>query len=89
MASKELYIGQVEVTFVDSSTKDYLIYKSGKTISINNSINKHIVHASNQDSFTGVLREIEEITNKDLARNALGEYVFRWKIIGPDHHKFK
>ncbi len=78
MTSKKLYIGKIEVTFADGTTSDIRIYKSGRTIWIND----HIVHPLNGNSFEGVIHEISVITNKPIER-------WKWKEFGPDYSKLQ
>ena len=78
MTSKRLYIGIIEVTFADGTSFDVRIYKSGRTIWIN----EHIVHPSNRNSFEGVIHEIGVITNKRIEK-------WEWKVFGSDYNKLK
>lgn len=78
MTSKKLYIGKIEVTFADGTTSDMRIYKSGRTIWIND----HIVHPSNRNSVEGVIHEIGVITNKRIEK-------WEWKVLGPDYSKLQ
>lgn len=78
MANKKLYIGTIEVTFADGTASDVRIYKSGRTIWIDD----HIVHPSNRSSFEGVVHEIEVITDKRIMN-------WDWKTFGPDYDKLE
>lgn len=59
MGSKKEYIGRLLVKFGDKTTLAVTIHKSGRTIFINDKP----VHASNRDSFDGVIHEIEVFCN--------------------------
>lgn len=78
MTGKKLYIGDIEVTFADGTTSDMQIYKSGRTIWIN----EHIVHPLNRNSFEGVIREVGVITNKRIEK-------WEWKVRGSDYSKLQ
>jgi hypothetical protein len=78
MSSKKLYIGKVSVTFVDGETIEKNIFKSGRTIWIND----HIVHAMNRNSFDGVIDEISVIHNKAIEK-------WDWVSFGPDYDKLQ
>jgi len=78
MTSKKLYIGNTEVTFADGTSSDVRIYRSGRTIWIND----HIVHPSNRNSFEGVIHEIGVITNKRIEK-------WEWKVFGSDYSKLQ
>jgi len=78
MTSRKLYIGNIEVTFADGTRSDVRIYKSGRTIWINDDV----VHASNRNSFEGVIHEIEVLTNKRIQK-------WEWKVFGSDYSKLQ
>ena len=78
MTAKKLYIGRIGVTFVDGVSSDVRIYKSGRTIWIND----HIVHPSNRNSFEGVIHEIGIVTNKPIKE-------WEWKELGADYDKLQ
>ena len=59
MSNKKEYIGRLLVKFRDEKTLEVTIHKSGRTIWIND----QIVHASNRDSFDGVIHEIGVVYN--------------------------
>jgi hypothetical protein len=78
MSSKKLYIGEVSVTFVGGETVEKSIFKSGRTIWIND----HIVHPMNRNSFDGVIHEISVIHNKAIEK-------WEWKEFGRDYNKLQ
>ena len=78
MLSKKLYIGKVSVTFVGSETVEKNIFKSGRTIWVND----HIVHPMNRNSFEGIIHEIGVIHNKAIEK-------WEWVAFGQDYDKLQ
>ncbi|MFC2013123.1 hypothetical protein ACFLUE_02425 [Chloroflexota bacterium] len=78
MSSKKLYIGKVSVTFTRGETVEKKIFKSGRTIWVND----HIVHPMNRDSFEGVINEISVIHDKAIEK-------WEWLESGPDYDKLQ
>lgn len=78
MSSKKLYIGKVSVTFVGSETVEKNIFKSGRTIQVND----HIVHPMNRNSFEGIIHEIGVIHNKAIEK-------WEWVAFGQDYDKLQ
>ena len=64
MASKKFYIGKISVTFVGGETVEKSIFKSGRTIWVND----HIVHSMNRNSLNGVIHEISVIHYKAIEK---------------------
>ncbi|RJQ36633.1 MAG: hypothetical protein C4555_07155 [Dehalococcoidia bacterium] len=63
MSRKKEYIGKLKVALSNNNTIEVKIHKSGRTIWIND----QIVHASNRDSFDGVIHEIGVVYNMPVA----------------------
>ena len=78
MSSKKLYIGKVSVTFVGGETVEKNIFKSGRTIWVND----HIVHPMNRNSFEGIIHEIGVIHNKAIEK-------WEWVAFGQDYNKLQ
>ncbi len=78
MSNKKYYIGKIAVTFAGGETSEKSIFKSGRTIWIND----HIVHYSNRNSFEGILREISIIRNKPIDK-------WEWVAFGQDYEKLQ
>lgn len=78
MSSKKLYIGKVSATFVGGKTVEKSIFKSGRTIWLND----HIVHPMNSNSFDGVIHEISVIHDKAIEK-------WEWVAFGPDYNKLQ
>jgi len=78
MSSKKLYIGKVSVAFVDGETVEKNIFKSGRTIWVND----HIVHPMNRNSMDGIINEISVIHNKGIEK-------WEWVSFGPDYDKLQ
>lgn len=78
MSSKKLYIGKISVTFIGGETVEKSIFKSGRTIWVND----HIVHPMNRNSFNRVINEISVIHNKRIEK-------WEWIAFGPHYDKLK
>ncbi len=78
MSSKKFYIGKISVTFAGGEIVEKRIYKSGRTIWLND----HIVHPMNRNSFGGVIDEIRVIHNKAIEK-------WEWVAFGPDYEKLQ
>ncbi len=78
MTSKKLYIGKIRVKYTGGNTSDIRIYKSGRTIWVND----QIVQGMNRNSFDGIIREIGVFAN-----NSVDEW--RWVEFGPDYGKLE
>ena len=78
MSSKKLYIGKISVTFVGGETVEKNIFKSGRTIWVND----HIVHPMNRNSFDGIIDEIKVVHNKPIEK-------WEWVAFSPDYEKLQ